>query len=146
MIVDCLDWHYRGYYPVNLDKKNAGTHIGMYLAWIINSNLGSEELINLSNEDIQRIKNKNMTGREFLIENCNGILNDKFIHKQAKEFSLGYYLSSREDYCQYLGDYLDTFKRSQKGSLYELEDSWENYEKIARIITSRYNSWKNNNL
>lgn len=142
MIVDCLDWHYRGDYPKELDKVNAGTHIGMYLSWIINSNLESEELKNIAGLDIQQLRNRKITGRDFLIKNCNGILNDKYIDKSIREFTLGYYLSSREDYCQYLADYLDTFLDESIGSLYKLDDSWGNYDEIAKVITTRYNKWK----
>lgn len=146
MIVDCLEWHYRGDYPTGVDKENAGIHMGMYLSWIINSRLESDELINLYSEDINRLRNKEITGKEFLIKNCKGILNDKFICKDAIEFTLGYYLSSREDYCQYLADYIDTFLDSNIGSLYTLEDSWENYRKISEVITTRYNSWKKDKI
>ncbi len=142
MIVDCLDWHYKGDYPKDLDKKNAGTHIGMYLAWIINSNLESEELINIASEDIKKLKNREITGRDFLINNCNGILNDKLISKEVREFTFWYYLSSREDYCQYLDDYLDTFINNDIDSLYKLDDSWDNYEKISYKINTRYKKWK----
>lgn len=141
MIVDCLDWHY-GDYPTNVDKENAGIHMGMYLSWIINSELESEELARLYSDDINKIRNRQMTGKEFLISNCKGILNDKFICKLAREFTLGYYLSSREDYCQYLGDYIDTFLSEGIISLYSLDDSWENYDKIAKIISNRYEKWK----
>ncbi|MGL5712880.1 MAG: hypothetical protein ACRCXT_18210 [Paraclostridium sp.] len=142
MIVDCLDWHYNGEYPKGIDKENACIHMGMYFTWIINSNLESEELTNTYKEDIIKIKNRKMTGKEFLIDNCNGILNDKFIYKEAREFTFWYYLSSREDYCQYLADYLDVFLDENINSLYKLDDSWDNYEKISRVITSRYKKWK----
>jgi hypothetical protein len=36
---DKMDWHYSGDYPDELPTENSGTHIGMYLAWIINNGL-----------------------------------------------------------------------------------------------------------
>jgi hypothetical protein len=44
--IDRADWHYGGgdLYPKELPPENGGTHIGMYLAWIIQRGLGSAML------------------------------------------------------------------------------------------------------
>jgi hypothetical protein len=41
---DRADWHYGGDYPPDLPSENGGTHIGIYLAWIIHRRLGSKTL------------------------------------------------------------------------------------------------------
>ena len=59
MIIDCMDWHYRDNYPEGLDKVHAATHIGIFIAWIIENNLESEILRKNSYNYIipQQIKN-----------------------------------------------------------------------------------------
>jgi hypothetical protein len=42
MAIDRADWHYGGDFPAELPDENGGTHIGMYLAWIINNHLEGE--------------------------------------------------------------------------------------------------------
>jgi hypothetical protein len=41
--IDRADWHYGGgdLYPKELPPENGGTHIGMYLAWIVQHGLAS---------------------------------------------------------------------------------------------------------
>ena len=35
MAYDRADWHYGGDFPEGLPDENGGTHIGMFLAWVI---------------------------------------------------------------------------------------------------------------
>ncbi|CEN80550.1 DUF7832 domain-containing protein [Paraclostridium sordellii] len=143
MIIDSMDWHYRDNYPDNLDKLHAATHIGIFLGWIIENNLESEFLKNILKEDIENFKKRKITGRQIFLNKCNRVLDDKFIDKKALEFTLGYYLSSREDYCQYIADYNEVFKDCNLNSSYEVEDIWENYYKMFSMIDKRYNYYKN---
>ncbi|MFR6018944.1 MAG: hypothetical protein ACLUG9_15465 [Paraclostridium sordellii] len=143
MIIDSMDWHYRDNYPDNLDKLHAATHIGIFLGWIIENNLESEFLKNILKEDIEKFKKRKITGRQIFLNKCNRVLDDKFIDKKALEFTLGYYLSSREDYCQYIADYNEVFKGYNLNSSYEVEDIWENYYKMFSMIDKRYNYYKN---
>ena len=39
MAIDNAAWHYGGNFPEELPKENGGTHIGFFLAWIINKNI-----------------------------------------------------------------------------------------------------------
>ncbi len=142
MIIDCMDWHYRDNYTEGLDKVHAATHIGIFIAWIIENNLESEVLRKNSYNDIHNLRARKITGREFFLNNCNKIFQDKFIDKKALEFTLGYYLSSREDYCQYIADYNEVFKNDNINSSYEVKDIWENYYRVFSIIDKRYNDWK----
>ena len=143
MIIDSMDWHYRDNYPDNLDKLHAATHIGIFLGWIIENNLESGFLKNILKEDIENFKKRKTTGRQIFLNKCNRVLDDKFIDKKALEFTLGYYLSSREDYCQYIADYNEVFKDYNLNSSYEVEDIWENYYKMFSMIDKRYNYYKN---
>jgi GNAT superfamily N-acetyltransferase len=42
--IDRADWHYGGNYPPWLRSENGGTHIEIYLAWVIHRRLGSKTL------------------------------------------------------------------------------------------------------
>jgi hypothetical protein len=73
---DDSSWHYGGDYPDDLPQENASTHIGMFLTWCIDNNLLSEEQLEDSEEDISAVKNRELTGAEFLINNCDEKLTD----------------------------------------------------------------------
>lgn len=41
----------------------------------------------------------------------------------------------------YLDDYEETFPEAE--DVYDVKDSWENYEKIKKVIQKRYLDWVN---
>ena len=141
MTIDRMDWHYGGEYPPNLPNENAGTHIGMYLAWIILNNLESAELHEGGEEELEKLRKREITGRDFLISNCDEKFWDVDLNSKGLEFTLDYYLDG-ENYGQYIVDYLEVFDDDTKEIFYELENTWENYDKIAPIISKRYLEWK----
>lgn len=46
----------------------------MFLAWAIINNLEGEELIEDSKESLDAVRQRSMTGREFLIKECDEVL------------------------------------------------------------------------
>ncbi|RYD71964.1 MAG: hypothetical protein EOP53_22755 [Sphingobacteriales bacterium] len=63
-------WHYGGDFPEELEKEAGATHIGMFISWCIDNNLMSEMQEEDAGDDIQLVKERKMTGAEFLINNC----------------------------------------------------------------------------
>lgn len=58
---DDASWHYGGDFP----DENGATHIGMFITWCINNNLISDFQIEESLEDIEKVKQKELTGGRF---------------------------------------------------------------------------------
>ena len=137
---DRIDWHYGGDFPKNLPPENGGTHIGMFLTWIIESDLIGDLHREESQELLQKVLNRQITGRDFLIEACDEKFWEEDLNEEGNEFTKYYFdsddgdLNYVNDYSQILGDDLE--------SLYEVEDSWENYDKLKPILDSRYRTWR----
>jgi hypothetical protein len=140
MTYDRIDWHTKGNFPKNLPFKNGGTHIGMFIAWVINNNLISEFHIEKSKESIEKVKRQQMTGTEFLIKECDAKFWEEDLNEIGNRFSQFYY-ANNNDYGEYIDDYSITF--SNYDTLYNIEDTWENFKKIESVITKKYNDWKN---
>lgn len=141
MIIDKMDWHYSAEnFPKHLNQECAGTHIALYILWIIENNLFSNELLDDAEREIEMVKNREMTGLDFLIYICDEKFLEEDLSKQGLEFTLYYYDS--EPYY-YFNDLEKVFPNQVKNSLYELENSWENYDKIKNIINTRFEEWKN---
>lgn len=133
-----MDWHYGGDFPEDLPDENDGTHIGMYLAWIINNNLQGELHNEESSEALKDVRNRKITGRDFLIDQCDEKFWDEDLNEEGLAFTEFYYSETYfDDYGEALATDLD--------SIYQIEDTWENYDKIAPIIDRRYHSWKQKN-
>jgi len=135
MAIDRIDWHYSSDFPENLPDENGGTHIGMYLAWIINNNLQGELHNEESCEALEDMRSRKITGRDFLIDECD----EKFWEEDLNDESLAF----TEDYYsdEYISDYEKTLAENLP-SLYHVEDSWKNYDKIALVIDERFRQWK----
>ena len=140
---DDASWHYEGKYPKNLPDNNAAIHIGMFITWCIDNDLLSEEQKEDSNEDIQNVKIRKMTGGEFLIKNCDEKLSDNDLCEWGNEFAGDYYNDATKfskKYGSYGNDFCEIF--SEYETAYHVEYTWENYEKVKHIIDMRFGEWR----
>ena len=137
MAIDRADWHYGGDFSADLPIENGATHIGMYLTWIIKNNLQGELLDEEMPEAVADLKKRKISGRDFLLDYCD----EKFTEDELSDEGLAFTESYYSD--DYMTDYEATLARNL-ASIYHVENSWENYDKIAPVISRRFNNWKNN--
>lgn len=137
--IDRMDWHYGGDFLDDFEQVCAGTHIGMYISWIILNNLESKELYEGAKNEIELLKKRKITGREFLISNLDEKFWDSDLNDEGLKFTKTYYDG------EFIKDYVSIFVDDidNKGSIYGVEDTWENYDDIDPLITERYIEWKN---
>ncbi len=137
MSYDRADWHYGGDYPPDLPPENGGTHIGMFLAWVVNNNLESDLHHEYAESSLNAVKNHEMTGREFLEIECDEKFSDVDLSDEGNAFADYYYESNL-----YITDY-EKALAMELPSLYHVENTWDNYDKIAKLIDQKYEQWKN---
>jgi hypothetical protein len=143
--IDRADWHYGGDYPKELPIENGGTHIGMYINWIIDCGLIGELHLEDSKQGIQDVKSRKITGRDFLIDYCDEKFWEDDLNKEGLEFTKYYYQNPSNPEDAY-GEYIDDYQRilgTEFNSLYEVPNTLENYVKIAKQINAIYDRWKN---
>lgn len=148
---DDASWHYGGDYPNDLPQENGATHIGMFLTWCIDNDLQSEFLIEQSEVDIKRVKRRERTGAEFLIENCDEKFTDEDLNELGNEFTKDYF-EGETDFSEKFGNYIDDYcelfdqKAAKLGfeyeTLYHIENTFENYQLVKPIIDRRFAEWK----
>lgn len=142
--IDRADWHYGGDYPKEVPIENGATHIGMYLNWIIENDLIGSLHLEDSKMGIEDVKSRKITGRDFLCEYCDEKLWEDDLNDEGLAFTKYYYQNpndSDDPYGKYIEDY-ETILGTEFESLYEIPNSWENYDKIAKKITSVHSKWK----
>lgn len=130
-----MDWHYGGDFPTELPDKNGGTHIGMYLAWIVNNNLVGELHLNESLEAVEKVKARHITGTDFLVDECDEKLWDEELNDEGLAFTEEYYSGG------YMNDYVSTLAE-ELPTAYHVEDTWTNYDLLARVLDRRFSEWK----
>jgi hypothetical protein len=96
MAIDRTDWHSGQDFPKELPAENGGTHIGMYLAWIINNHLEGE--IHHEDEDskqaVARVRKREITGREFLASACDEKFWESDLNEEGLAFTKQYYVTT----------------------------------------------------
>lgn len=80
---------------------------------------------------VQRVRERAITGRNFLLEECDGKLLPQMFTEEGCAFANKYYERI------YTKDYYDTLVVGL-ASGYMVADSWDNYERIAKVIEQRY--------
>jgi hypothetical protein len=135
--IDRADWHYGGQYPKDLPPENGGTHIGMYLAWVINRDLGSQELKDYVAAKLPAFRRREITGRDLLLTELDEKFFSSLLSEEGQAFTAAYYESD-----QYVEDYAEALALDLE-SVYHVKDSWENYDVIARQLDQRLAAWRN---
>ena len=141
MTIDRIDWHIGGDYPQDLPYENGGIHIGMYIAWILNNNLYGA-MHRESEKDIQAVNqviSRKVTGLDFLINQCDEKFWDADLNEEGKAFTEFYY--SNEETAKFYTDYAEVLAKNLD-TIYHVQNTWENYNKLEPIITKRYVKWK----
>lgn len=136
MSIDRIDWHSGSEtFSKDLPEKAGGIHIGFFIAWIINNDLASEDLLKDSSISISKIKNRNITGLDFLINQCDGKFWESDLNEKGQKFAGEYYLSGK-----YFGDFIDVLINDLP-SPYHVENSWQNYDLLVHKIDKAYKKW-----
>jgi hypothetical protein len=132
---DRADWHYGAdSFPTNMPRENGGTHIGFFLAWVINSHLEGELFQQEFPAELAAVRARKMTGRDFFFQHCDEKLTDDTLNDEGNAFADAYYNT-------YLEDYDKAFTRRFRG-IYRVDDTWENYELMATTIAAAFEDWK----
>ena len=134
MSYDRMDWHYGADdFPEELNEKCGGTHIGMFLAWTISNNLIGEVH---TKESISKVKSRQITGTDFLQEECDEKFWEEDLNHEGNEFAKFYYESNMyfEDYAAILVD--------DDQSIYHVEDNWQNFDKLSKQLDKQFKNWK----
>ena len=144
--IDKGDWHFLAEaFPKDAPQEKGGTHMGIYLAWIINNDLIGELYTDECMTEIGMVKERIITGRTFLINECDFCLTDEEFNDDGLAFTLYYYsdnnLNNDKVVKQYLMDYAEMFIKEPM-TFWDVEDIWENYDKISPVIDERFRSWK----
>lgn len=131
---DHAQQHFLGKYPDLLPIEQAYVHIGMYMGWVIENDLHSGYFGREASTEIFRFRRREISCT-ILSEIWNGSLASEHLNRRGNGFTCFYYATGlyRQDYEEVLGTDLP--------SIYHVEDTWSNYEKLKARISTRYAEW-----
>ncbi|MEW6711523.1 MAG: hypothetical protein AB1403_17000 [Candidatus Riflebacteria bacterium] len=136
MAYDKIKWHADGEFPDDVPQENAGTHIGMFLAWCFQQGWAGKFHLENEPEAVKAVIDGNMTGRRFLETYCDGTFNEEDLNEEGNTFAENYYAT--DDYEE---DYGQAFIRKNTPTIYHVNDDRVSYERIAKILDKRRKQW-----
>ena len=125
-----------------LPKGHAATHIGMFLAWAVHNGLESDFHRQHSAELLARLRRREITGRQFFEAACRERFSERDLSEEGNAFAHYYYVDEAGRRGPYFADYKRVLT-SALPSFWHVADIWDNYDKIAAVISRRYEEWKN---
>ncbi|MFZ2269650.1 MAG: hypothetical protein WAV95_18895 [Azonexus sp.] len=116
------------------DSEASGTHIGFYLAWIVNNAMAADDL----GAHAESVRQRASSGRSLLFEQCDGKLMSDDLNERGNAFTRDYYDSG------YFNDYQEALALDAEDpeAIFAVEDSWSNYEKVAQRLDARFREWQ----
>jgi hypothetical protein len=124
-----------------LPKGHAGTHIGIFLAWAVLNGLESDFHRERSAELLARLRRREITGRQFFEAACSQRFSERDLGEEGNAFAQRYYVDAAGRRGPYFTDYKKVLT-ARLPSFWHVADTWANYEKIAAVISRRYEEWK----
>ena len=125
-----------------LPKGHAATHIGMFLAWAVLNELQSDFHREHYDEQLEKLRRREITGRQFFEAACSERFSERDLNEEGNAFAQHYYVDDTGKRGAYFADYKKVLTPGLP-SFWHVADTWANYDKIAPVITRRYEEWKN---
>ena len=127
-------------YPKDLLVEQAYVHTGMFLGWIIDSNLFNKESFDKIDiqKDINDFKNRRIKPTDIYRNLLDGTLTNEDLNEEGNAFAQYYF---DFDKGQYIQDYMKVFALKADNN-YVVENSWKNYDMIKEVVDQRYLNWK----
>lgn len=123
--------NFRGLMPI----EQAYLHIGIFLGWVIESELYSSFFEEEGETAIFRFESRAITCI-ILGELWEGIISYDLLNKEAQAFAKDYYVSGK-----YLEDYKEALAQELK-TIYQVEDTEENYQVMYHLLNRRFEEWQ----
>ncbi len=133
---DDLDWHIEGDYPQGLGPEGGRTHMGFYLAWLVERGMVSTTLLDQYPNEFRQCRDHMLKGSQLLEIACGDVLLSEYMSPEGREFSDFYY----EQF--YLDDYVETLDDADLVSIYHVPDDWESYEALRKVLDTRFEAWQ----
>ena len=124
-----------------LPQGHAATHIGMFLAWAILQGLENDYHKQYSAELLGKVRRREITGRGFFQAACKEQFAEKDLNVEGNAFAEHYYRDEAGNRREYFEDYKRVLAAGLPG-FWHVADTWENFDKLAPVITQRFEEWK----
>ena len=147
MKYDDASWHYGGDFPDHLPESAGGTHIGIFVAFMLLSGFGGTIHTHDDPQALEQLSAQKSTPGQWFLEICDGKFTDEDLSASGNAFAKAYYVYNDEEdlprSVSYLKDYEAVFPESEW--LYDVEDSCESFSRLKPVLDARLGQWRTSN-
>jgi hypothetical protein len=135
-VYDKAKYHYETIEKYGLPEEHAANHTVFFLRWLIEQDLMDQSFVEESGGALQEFR----AGASIheVYEWWDGCLIDDMLSEEGNKFAMHYFDFHRGKYLQ---DYIDTLQGALPTE-FHIVYSEENYQRMKRVIDSRYRDWK----
>jgi hypothetical protein len=137
-VFDKAQWHIGGDFPSDTEPYQAYVHTGFYVGWLILNDLVSQDFKDDNIESINSFKSRELTAVALYAEQMDGVFTSDDVNDIGYAFTKAYF---DFDTGQYLTDYATTLA-ADLSSIFEVEDSWQNFDMISKLINLSYQEYR----
>lgn len=134
---DKAKWHFNGDFPSELDEWQAYLHTGFYIGWLLRKGLMNDDFISGNRKYIEKFLDDTISPVSIYSEIMDGVFTSENLTVQGIVFTNFYFDFGSG---RYLADYESTLAR-ELPTLYHVEDTKANFDKICAVIEDIYNDW-----
>ena len=131
---DKAKWHYEGNFPKDVPIENAYVFGGFFFGWATDRNLIDPTFESGAANEVGDFRKREI-GASRLYQILGGSLANDMLNSEGNSFAADYVAKHG-----YWSDYCGTFRGAL--SPYHVEDSWQNYERMYRVIDQAFKEWK----
>jgi hypothetical protein len=137
-VYDKAKYHSGGDWPEGLPEEQSFVHGGLFLGWLMQRGLVSEEV---DDELVRDFKKRRRTGPR-IYEELDGVLDDAMLTDDGNAFAKAYFDLGTG---AYISEYQDLLAADLE-SVYAVADTWDNYEKLRELLDLRFRQWQEGRL
>ena len=137
IVYDKAKYHFESVEQAGLDLEQAYVHTAMFLGWLLDNDLMSDEFAEETEASVRHFKAREKTPVE-VYEEWDGCLIDDMLSDEGNAFASAYFDFQRG---KYLADYEELLRRGLSTE-FSVSFTWDNYAKIAARIQARYEEWR----
>lgn len=133
MSIDRIDWHWDSVPAAATEEEHwekAGAHIGYFMEWAYKNGFAPSDPETNDVEEYQKVANSELTGIQFLIENCDTKFWDVDLSEEGQKFTNFAYEGYLENYEGVIGHKVYT-------RVYNQED----FQKVSDYLDKVYTTY-----
>ena len=136
-VYDQASWHLDGEWPRGVPQEQACVHAGLYLGWLAERGLLSEEMEREFRVEIEAFRGRQITGPR-LYALAGRALTSEMLSAEGRAFTEAYY---DLDTGAFLADYEAALGAGRR-SLFEVPDTWEGFGALAPVLDDRLEAFR----